>query len=189
MRYGTKWPGYAKQWDSMKIKAGREAEFKQLASFAIANKARYKIIELRTGVPWYMIAALHRRESDADFRTYLGNGDPLSRKTSNVPAGRGPFPTFEAGAIDALKYDGLTSVSDWRLEKVLYYAELFNGAGYDMRGLPSPYLWGGTNIQKPGKYVGDGRWSSSAVDGQPGVAPLIWEIAQLDPSIKFTRED
>lgn len=189
MLYGRKWPEYAGQWDRMKITPGRETEFTKLAKFAFDHRQQYLVIEENTGVPWAMIACLHRRESDADFTTYLGNGDKLNRKTVNVPAGRGPFPSFEEGAIDALKYDHLASVKDWRLEKAIYYMEIFNGAGYHNKELPSPYIWGGTNIQRPGKYVSDGRWSSTAMDKQPGCAPILRAIIQLDPSSNLQRED
>ena len=188
MRYGTKWPVYARQWDAMVIKAARLAEFDDLAKFAIDHKARYLAIAAKTGVTWPHIAVLHRRESDADFTRYLGNGDPLDRPTRNVPKGRGPFRSFEDGAVDALHLDGLDAVKDWRLEKILYYCEIFNGAGYDARGLPSPYLWGGTSIQQAGKYVADGKWNGHAWDTQPGCAPLLATIAKLDQGIVFTRE-
>src|SRR5262245_42001636 len=62
----------------------------------IRNKAQYQAVEARTGVPWFVIAALHNRESDADFSTYLGNGEPLNRKTTLVPKGRGPFENWQA---------------------------------------------------------------------------------------------
>lgn len=189
MLYGRKWHEYADQWNRMRINSSRAGEFEKLAQSAFNHRQQYLVIEENTGVPWAMIACLHRRESDADFNTYLGNGDPLNRKTAHVPKGRGPFNSFEEGAIDALKFDHLASVKDWRLEKVLYYCELFNGAGYANRGLPSPYIWGGTNIQKPGKFVADGRWSSTAVDKQPGCAPMLWAIIQLDPSSNLQRED
>lgn len=173
----------------MKINSSRKAEFDRYASKLLEHKSRYQEIEKRTGVPWTLIAVLHMRESDANFNTYLGNGEPLNRKTRLVPKGRGPFKSFEDGAVDALTLDRLTNVKDWRLEKMLYYAELFNGAGYDMRGLPSPYIWGGTNQQKAGKYVSDGRWNGRAWDGQPGVAPILASIAKLDPTVEFKRED
>ena len=172
----------------MVVRPARAHEFTALAYFALSHKEIYTDIEQATGVPWYLIAVLHRRESDADFHTYLGNGDPLSRKTTHVPRGRGPFATFQAGAIDALRLDGLSSVKDWRLEKALYYCETFNGWGYANRGLPSPYVWGGTNQQRAGKYIRDGVWSSTAWDVQPGCAPIIAGIAWLDPSIQFVRE-
>ncbi len=193
MRYGLKWPTYAEQWDAMKIKSDRVRYFEHIARDAISHKAIYQDIERRTssgraGVKWYHIALLHRRESDANFDTYLGNGDPLHAVTRHVPRGRGPFDTFSDGAVDALKLDGLTSVIDWRLEKILYYCEIYNGVGYNERGLPSPYLWGGTNIQKPGKYIADNKFSSTAWDSQPGCAPMLWMIAKLDPSVQFIRE-
>ncbi len=188
MRYSAKWPVYAKQWDGMVIKPSRLPEFEGIAKKILASKARYQAIEAATGVKWYHIGVIHTRESNNNFSTYLGNGQSLSRVTTIVPKGRGPFATFEAGAVDALKLDGLTSVHDWRLEKILYYCELFNGAGYDARGLPSPYIWGGTSVQKPGKYVRDGVFDSSAMDTQPGCAPILATLAKIDPTIHFIRE-
>ncbi|SRR6266700_182097 len=187
MRYAAKWPEYARQWDAMRIKPPRQLEMRAYAAFAAAHRTEYAEVEQATGVPWWLVAVLHRRESNADFNSYLGNGEPLGRKTKLVPKGRGPFATFLDGAVDALRIDGLSSVQDWRLEKALYYCELFNGAGYDMRGLPSPYIWGGTNIQRAGKYVADRKWSSTKWDVQPGCAPILWLIAE-DQGIVFTRE-
>lgn len=188
-KYGEKWPAYAKQWDRMKINAGSVDDYDRVARRVLANKSRYVAIEQKTGVPWWLVAGLHMRESDMDFGTYLGNGQSLKRRTTIVPKGRGPFRSFEEGAIDALKYDALAGVKDWRLEKALWYAERFNGFGYEKHGKPSPYLWAQTNIQQAGKYVSDGRWSSSAWDKQLGVAPLWATLAKLDPSVKFVRED
>lgn len=187
MLYGRMWRTYAQQWDTMKINPSRQKEFDLLAKYAMDHNRSYMVIEEQSGVPWPMIACIHRRESDANFNTYLGNGDRLDRKTVNEPRGRGPFASFEEGAIDALKYDHLTRVIDWRLEKILYYLELFNGPGYYAHGVPSAYLWGGTNIQRPGKYVADNKWSSVAIDRQPGCCPLLKSIMKLDPSIEYKR--
>lgn len=188
MRYGVKWPQYARWWDQMVIKPSRANEFEHDAALLLAHKPRYQFIEARTGVPWTLIAVLHLRESNANFGTYLGNGQSLARRTTIVPKGRGPFATFEAGAIDALKLDGLTSVRDYNLEKQLYYCEVFNGGGYDARGLPSPYLWGGTSIQRPGKYTSDHGFNARAWDTQPGCVPILATMAKHDPTIHFTRE-
>jgi lysozyme family protein len=188
VRYGLKWPEYQKQWDRMKINPSRQAEFDRIAAKLVGLKDKYLSIEEKTGVPWYMIAVIHMREADNDFTKGLAQGDPWNRRSRNKPI-CGPFSSFEESAIWALKHDGLSSMTDWRLEKQLYHNEVFNGPGYDMRGLPSPYVWGGTNIQKPGKYVADGKFRSDAWDRQPGVAPILASMAKLDPSIKFTRED
>ena len=192
MRYRDKWPIYAKQWDTMVINPNRVPEFKNDATFAIAHKAIYQRIEDRTGVEWYHIALLHRRESNADFNTYLGNGQSLAYKTTEVPAGRGPFTgpdAFYNGAIDALHLDKLDEVvPPWPIEKILFYCEEFNGEGYNNHGIPSPYVWGATNIQVAGKYVKDGVFDHSIMDTQPGCAPLLWMIGQLDSSVVFKRE-
>src|SRR5207247_1268402 len=84
---------------------------------------------------------------------------------------------------DALALDGLTKVIDWRLEKILYYLELYNGWGYHAHGVPSPYLFGATSIQKPGKYIADGVWSATAIDKQIGCAALIKAMHDLDASV------
>jgi len=188
MRYGVKWPEYAKQWDAMRINPERVRGFEREAQFAINSKPRYLEVAARSNTWWAHIAVLHRRESDANFNTYLGNGDPLNRKTVHDPQGRGPFDTFLAGALDALHFDGLDLVRDWTLEKVLYYCEIFNGTGYNERGLPSPYLWGGTNIQQPGKFIADHVWRARGMDPQPGCAPLLAKIAELDKGVVLIRE-
>jgi len=175
----------------MTINHDRRHEFEVTAKFAIDHKDTYQSISVLTGVPWELIAVLHRRESDADFNTYLGNGQSLAHKTTIVPRGRGPFRgahAFIDGAVDALQLDGLADVMDWRLEKELYWCEVFNGWGYAAHRLPSPYIWGGTNIQRPGKYIKDGVFDPHIMDPQPGCAPLLVTIAQLDHSIKFIRE-
>lgn len=190
MRYADIWPRYAKYWDAMKINPGRVQEFTTIAQFAINHKATYQELEAKTGVPWAMLAVIHRRESDANFNTYLGNGQSLTRVTTIVPKGRGPFtgPTaFLDGGVDAIKIEGWGSIIDWRVEKQLYYSLLFNGIGTEPFH-PSSYVWGGTNIQVPGKWVRDHVFDPTVMDPQPGCAPLLWTIAKLDPTVAFTRE-
>jgi lysozyme family protein len=193
MRYARKWPVYAADWDRMVIKADRLHEFVTEAEFAIENKAIYQEAS-EAGFPWAMVAVVHRREADCNFDAYLGNGQLLKHKTTEVPKGRGPFlgpKAFIDGCIDAVRQEGWASVHEWPLERVLYHLELFNGAGYNnLRGgaLPSPYLWGGTNIQKPGKFIADRKFSKKVMDKQPGCAPLLQQIMKLDPSVTLMRE-
>lgn len=189
MRYGAIWPVYAHYWDAMVINPGRIAEFTVEAQFALENKANYQTIANAVPtVPWYQIAVLHRREASGNFACYLGNGQPLNERTTITPRNRGPFPTFLMGAVDALRYEAWDKIIDWRLEKMLYQDMLFNGPGYELRGLPSPYVWGGTNIQRSGKFVADDKFDPNEIDPQPGCAPLLAMIARLDGTITFTRE-
>ncbi len=194
--YGSKWPVYAKQWDAMKIGYFKGspsnsvlALIKKTAKNIVAAKSRYQVTEQATGVPWWWIGPTHVRESDQDWNASLAQGDPWRRVSTHVPAGRGPFASWEAAAIDALQLQGLTRVIDWRLEKAIYHWEAFNGWGYYAHGLPSPYCWGGSDQQRPGKYIADGRWSSGTWDTQLGTCAMLEAMMELDSSIKPVRED
>jgi lysozyme family protein len=147
-------------------------------------KNRYKKVEKATGIPWDFIAVLHLRESNNNFKGVLHNGDQIigtGRKTYRVPKGRGPFNTWEAAAVDALDIKGwVKDGSKWTTGLKLARGEIFNGLGYFWKGKRSPYVWGGTNLQQPGKYVADHKWSSTHMDSQLGIAPVLKRIGELD---------
>src|SRR5262249_34163959 len=103
------------------MKVTRAQEVKATAARLMRYLPRYRDVSAATGVPVILLATLHNRESDANFNTYLGNGEPLNRKTRLVPKGRGPFTSWEAGAEDALAIDRLDEVNDWSWPKALYY--------------------------------------------------------------------
>ena len=69
---------------------------------------------------------------------------------------------------------------DWSIGGALTELEQYNGLGYASRGVPSPYLWAGTNQYKSGKYVRDGVYDPHAVDSQPGCAGLLLAMMELD---------
>lgn len=174
---------------NMVTKPEKLAAVTEIANKLIAHKDRYLPVAAKTGVPWHVIAALHERESDADFDTYLGNGEPLTRKTKLVPKGRGPFASFEAGAIDALHVDGLDQITDWSPERVCFEFEVFNGFGYRGQGINSPYLWSFSNNYTRGKYTETPKGSTyrpNMVDAQCGAIPVIRRIMELDPSARLT---
>lgn len=217
-RYADRWPEIAKLIQGFKINPDRDdEEFEGYAKFAIAHKGIYIEVERATTVPWPLVAVIHRRESEAthhgeascNFNTYLGNGQPLNIRTTIEPDGRGPFCTtlpasveaFVAGGRDAFAIDGLSGVAQpgdrwdlgrfwgsWPIEKMVFYGEKLNGLGYWYKGLPSPYIWGGSNIQVRGKYVRDGVFDADEMDTQPGCAPILWMIGHLDPTIQYIRE-
>lgn len=174
-------PEYAHRWATMKVTRPQDAL--ALGRRLLAGRANYDAVQAVTGVPSVLLAGIHERESDGDFRTYLGNGDPLSSPTTHVPANRGPFATWAAGAADALHLDGLDAVKTWNIPRALYEPELFNGFGYRARGVVSPYVFGWTDQYTSGKYVADGQFDPSAVDQQPGVAALMWAMLQISPSL------
>jgi|SRR5882757_10420139 len=202
MRYETKWHEYAAHWNAMVIGPSHQHELDHAASTLLAEKSSFQSASAAiwdvqnqtrfSAIPWYMIAIILWRERDLSvplLEAYLGNGQSIRHRTTIEPRGRGPFPTFNAGCIDAVKIDGLDRVLDWRLEKILYYCEVLNGAGYNNRGVPSPYIWSFTSQYARGKYDYDGHYNYSLVDPQPGCAALLSTLAKLDKTIIFVRED
>ena len=128
-------------------------------------------------MPWWVVGILHSMECGLSFHQHLHNGDPLSARTVQVPAGRPktgtpPF-TWEASALDALRCDGLDQVTDWSPGHALMAFENYNGTGYRRRGVPSPYLWSFTDQYRCGKYTTDGRYDAQAVSRQCGCAALL----------------
>lgn len=153
----------------------------------IAGKPRYQAVEKRTGVPWPVIAVIHERESSQNWGRSLAQGDPWDSVSIHVPAGRGPFASWEAAAVDALVNCAPHAArnSDWSIGGSLTKLEEYNGLGYAARGRPSPYIWSGTNQYHSGKYVRDGVYDPDAIDSQPGCANLLIGMMALDPSIGF----
>ncbi len=187
--YGQRWHTYAILWDHAQTRPNKAAEVAAVAKRLLSNKARYQAIEKKTGVPWYVIAVIHEREASGRFDRQLAQGDPLNRRSTNEPIS-GPFASFEDSAVWALHHDHLDKVIDWRVEKELYWEEAYNGWGYanNHPSIPTPYLWGGSTVQKPGKYIRDHVWSSTEMDQQIGTATLMKALADLDHSIVFRRE-
>ena len=144
-----------------------------------ANKNRYEQISRKFPNPirWYHIGFLHMMECNLNFNCYLGNGQPLNQKTTIEPKGRGPFKSFEAGAIDAVQYDRLDKIQDWSIGNTLYILEGFNGYGYTLyRGTNSPYIFSGSNHYTAGYYISDKVYSKTTVSQQIGIALLIQEL-------------
>jgi len=145
----------------------------------LLNKRRYQSVAKDTGVPWFVIASLHNMESSGSFRHHLHEGSSLSGRTRWIPKGRPyngspPF-TWEESAEDALAYDKMGSKRWGYLFDMLWSIEGYNGTGYWRyhRSTPSPYLYAKTSIERAGKYVSDGKWSSTARSKQVGVVAIL----------------
>lgn len=167
----------AKRWTDCHISTEMGPAFEKVANRLVAAdaKARYQKVEKITGVPWWFIAVVHQREASQNWSTQLGQGDPLSKKSTHIPKGRGPFKTWEEGAVDALVNCAPFAArnKDWSIGGSLAMLEKYNGLGYYNKGVPSPYIWAGTNQYTSGKYVADGVYNPSAVDTQLGCAGLL----------------
>ena len=161
--------------------------FTGLAKALLAAKPRYQAVEAKTGVPWFVISVIHERESSQNWSRSLAQGDPWNRVSVNVPRGRGPFKSWEEAAIDALVncHPFLARKKDWSIGATLTNLELYNGAGYVNRGVPSPYIWAGTDQYRAGKYVKDGVYDPNHVDNQPGCAGMLMALMALDRTVSF----
>lgn len=163
------------RWQNCHIPADKGPAFKQVADRIVANKAVYDKISKTTGVPWWFIGIVHYRESNLDMKTNIAQGDPWNKKSTHVPAGRGPFNSFEDAAVDALTKCSPYAAknTDWSVGGSLTMLEKYNGLGYANKGLPSPYVWAGTDQYVKGKYVADGVYDPNAVDRQLGCAGIL----------------
>lgn len=170
-----------------KAKLTRASEFSPVAKRLVAAKSRYQAVSAKTGVPWFVIAVIHQRESSQNFGRSLAQGDPWNQVSTHVPKGRGPFSSWEAAAVDALAVcpPYASKWKDWSAGGTMTLLEQYNGLGYANKGIPSPYVWSGTDQYVSGKYIADGVFSAATVDKQLGCAGLIVAMAALDPSVSF----
>lgn len=166
-------------FDPKKFKAAEDT-----ARLILKGKATYEKISEKLGgkIPWFFIGIIHNMECSCSFSKHLHNGDSLTKRTWQVPAGRpiaepwngkGTAYTFIESAMDALTMKGFHVQTSWTLNLCLYRLEKYNGFGYARRGILTPYLWSGTNHYTKGKFVKDGVYDPNAVSQQIGAAILI----------------
>lgn len=198
----------AARWDAMHMKADRIAAFDATAKRLSepSAKDRYAGVTERLRavglypVPWWFIAIVSEREygGPPHWDRQLGQGDRLDQVSHNEPAGRGPFLSHPSDttpgndawtrcALDALIDCGPYAAkwTDWSAGGTLTLWEEYNGLGYAARGVPSAYVWSGTDQYVSGKYIADHVYRDSAVDVQEGCAPILARMMALDASIRF----
>lgn len=184
---------YLTLWAHMIINPARLASVKQVAAARFANKARYVAASILCGYPWFVLALIHTMEANGNFHGHLHNGDPLTARTTHVPAGRPPTGsppfTWEESAADAIAFEKRENpavfdhIPSWDIARVCYVLEAYNGEGTRAHGKHTPYLWSWTNDFTGGKYVADHVWDPSADSSQPGAMAVLKELMALDPTI------
>lgn len=204
----------AARWHAMHLRASRIPQFDATAKRLCAPdaKARYQGVtarlaamvgtdaRVRVAVPWWFIAVVSEREygGPPHWDKQLGQGDPLHAVSHNDPAGRGPFldhpgdttpgnDAWTRGCLDALIDCGPYAAkwTDWSIGGALTLWEEYNGLGYAAMGVPSAYVWSGTDQYVSGKYIRDHVYRASAIDVQEGCAPILARMMELDSSIQF----
>jgi len=187
----------SKKYNSVSLRADWTTQIKSAVSRIVTNRLRYDSVEKKTGVPWWVVAILHMRESSFSMNAWLANGDPLSGPTVQVPAGLrcpgNPPWSWEDAAVVSLRHHNGTEKPELNtVGAALDYIERYNGLGYrtgaGRNTIPpssSPYIWSGTTGYERGKYVADGRFSSTAIDAQIGAAAIMMELQALGIGLGF----
>lgn len=145
-------------------------------SMLLKGQKRYQIasdhVKAKTGytIPWQVIGVMHGLEASFNFNKQLLNGQAITKRTTWVPKGRGPWPTWEDSCVDAFTWDDDYKIvpKKWGVAETALFFERWNGMTYWNWGKPSPYIWGFCSVQVPGKFVEDGKYSSSAITLQVG---------------------
>ena len=206
----------AHRWANMHLRADKLGAFHATAVRLCTadSRARYqgvtdRLVELGKtdpkiqDVPWWFIAVVSEREYGGPPRwdRQLGQGDPLHEVSRHVPSGMGPYLIHDGDTtpgndswtrccVDVLVNSAPYAAhwTDWTAGGVLTLWEEYNGLGYAARGVPSAYVWSGTDQYVSGKYIADHVYRASAIDVQEGCAPILAMMMALDPSIKFSDE-
>lgn len=173
-------PWYRRMFASCVIRAGQERQVASAVSQVNGGLSRYLSVAKRLGftddqamIFAYVLGTTHFKEASCDFSGCLHNGDKVignGKLTHNVPAGRGPFATWEDSAVDAINMNGgrwaKLRAGTKDIGEILYAEERYNGSGYLTgagKNENSPYLWACSNINDGyGKYVSDGNFDPNA---------------------------
>jgi lysozyme family protein len=175
-------PSYERLWAELVPTPSHVPALTKICQTLLAHKATYQQVSQTVwGSPdyWWYVAITDQMEGGGGAKTYLGNGQSLAYKTTEVPAGRGPFASFHAGAVDALK--GVSAPTS--IAHAAYLWEGYNGWGYLSKPINDPYLAAQSNEYTSGKYIADHVYDANAVSQQPGALTLLKVLVGLDPTL------
>ena len=174
--------GYEALFASCAIRPQWQGQVEWCRQMLLKHRVDYEAVAAQTGAPWWFVGIVHGMECSFKFTSHLHNGDPLSARTVQVPAGRPPIwdppNDWASSAIDAITYEGFAQQPDWSLARALYRFEGFNGYGYYARGINSPYLWSFSNQYEKGKFASDHEFAPDLVSKQCGAAVMLKTLAE-----------
>src|ERR1043166_2890142 len=185
------------RWDAMKIESGRMHELDGIARRLCDSKGRYVGVEFLLAqagfyCPWWFVAICSEREygGPPHWDRQLAQGDPLARRSWHDPAGRGPFlgaDAWERGCLDALIDCAPHAAKwhDWTAGGTAKIFEEYNGLGYAAMGVPSAYVWSGSDQYVSGKYIADHVYRAGVKDVQEGCMPILSSMMAIDNTIHF----
>lgn len=186
---------YAYIWKVAKI-TQFEDQALDAAKTIFKHKDRYQAVANHSrGMPYWFVGLIHHMEASFDFSTALHNGDRIigtGQKTTHVPAGRGPFSTWEEGALDALKERLM--YTEWSVPSCFRRLESYNGMGY--RGpagqkttpkFASAYTFAGTQFFVKGRYIADHQFDPEKPETRPGCMAVLIKLVEIDATLANIR--
>ena len=172
--------GYEKSFWSMTLRPEKVPAIDTAIAKLVTNRAKFESVGSAVHSPWYVVATIWLRETGGNFNVHLHNGDPLTARTTHVPAGRPLIWPTPAGqdpwaysAIDALQFFNMGNLDEVPLGQLLAKLEQYNGFGYRVHQIPSPYLWNFTNVYEKGEFGADGRFDPQKVSQLVGTAAIL----------------
>lgn len=178
---------YSQLMSVMAVRPECKQQIDKAAVKLLSLKTRFDPVYKQNGVPIVFMSTSFEREASSNFEKNPAQGWPW-RSMSRIIPHNGPFPSWQAAAIEAYHLNGLDKVGrdNWTWELFCFYGEMFNGFGYrDFHRMHTPYLWGGTNIQTRGKYIADGKFDPDHMDEQIGIVPVARRMIEIDPTVAF----
>jgi lysozyme family protein len=175
------------RWQKMQITPAALPTVDKVCYQLLAYASRYQTVAKdvwANAALWPVVATIAERESGADFSKSLAQGDPWDERSTHVPVGIGPFASWEAAAVWAIKHDdAIDKFSDMAIADVLTQIQQYNGLGHDDQ--PSPYIWSMSDQYVKGGYSSDGHWDPNYVSEQVGVAAMLARLKALDAAAGF----
>jgi lysozyme family protein len=186
---------YADLFKKAEVAQAARGELQRAVAIITSQRAKDQYLQAQgaTGVPWYVVGALHYREANLNFMGHLHNGDPLLMQTVHVPAKKPPKPWVPPDVSDPrqlwllsakdalLQLSDLMKNKDWTVQRMCYGFELYNGFGCRDHGINSPYLWNYTNLYSGGGFPRDHVFDAHYRSRQAGVIAIILAIREKDP--------
>lgn len=174
-------PNYEALFASAKVRAEWRDTVQWYLAMVRKGRAKYEEVQAKTGTPWWFVGIVHGMEAGFRFGGHLHNGDPLTARTVQIPKNRpavwNPPSDWLSSAVDAIEGEGYAGKTDWTLARALFRFERYNGFGYYAKGINSPYLWSFSNHYSQGKFIGDKKYSATAVSKQCGAAVMLRALA------------
>ena len=168
---------YLNLWQRCVVNPDSSSQIDAAVKRIKSHEALYQQAVAGTKIPWFCVGIIDEMECGCDQTKHIHNGDPLMKRTVQVPAGRptsgdGPFTKLES-ITDWIQLKHWNQWHDWDVASILFRFEANNGFAYRNYRVNTPYLWSGSNLYTAGKFIKDRVYSKTAISKQIGAALLL----------------